>query len=132
MEELRRVLNSLNSHFTNATSEVSKLSRTWALAVVFPAFAWLIKDAVDNREMLYAIICLSLSCLIIDGVQYIYVAFRSKTLSEKVGEDPNYPPKCITCETKRTRNVTFVFVIVKFSLLVLTTMMLGIYLFLLS
>lgn len=132
MEDWQRVLRALNNHFTSATGEVSKLSRTWALAVVFPAYAWLIKGDCASREMLYAIICLSLFSLIVDGTQSIYVALRAKSLSDKVGDNIDYPSECITCETKRTRNVAFILVVLKFFVLVLTTFLLGIYLFILS
>lgn len=132
MEDWQRVLTALNKHFTNATGEVSKLSRTWALAVVFPAYAWLIKGESASREMLYSIICLSLFCLLVDGMQYVYVAFRAKSLSEKVGNNPECPSEWITCETKKTRTVSFFFVLLKFCVLIMTTFMLGVYLIFLS
>lgn len=132
MEDWQRVLTVLNKHFSNATGEVSKLSRTWALAVVFPAYAWLIKGECGFREMLYAIICLSLFCLLVDGTQYIYVAFRAKSLSEIVGMDSDYPSECVTSETRKTRTVTFIFVLLKFCVLVITSVLLGVYLCFLS
>ena len=124
IEELREeAFREINKHFAQSSGNVSKVSRTWALTIIVPALAWVIKDGTHPESVgSIFIIGLSLLSLLLDGVQYIYVAARSKHLLNEL-QNINFV-RFVSEETRKSAHVSYVMIVAKFCVLMVNTVLL--------
>ncbi len=114
----------INKHYALSTGNVSTVSRAWALTIIVPAMAWVIKDGTQPISAgAIIIIGLSLVSLLLDGIQYIYTAARCKWLMDELCKEVNFLRQ-IPEETRKTAQISFVMIVAKFCVLVINTILL--------
>ena len=126
------ILSCLDEQFSQATSNVSKVARTWSFTITMPAFAWLFTEIDKGKTLLIiCIIAISLLCLMVDCLQYFYTAASYKALYNKI--DLNIlSPENVGVATKRIQTVTYTMTVFKFISLFISTLLLLIFLFTIS
>ena len=123
-----QLLQLLSDYFTLATKNVSSISRTWSLAIVFPACTWLLKEDSDNSIILIIIVGIALLSLLIDCAQNIFVSLITKRLLDRVESDiTKADSKFVNSIMKPVHTKTFAMVIIKSVLMVIDSVLLVIY-----
>ena len=133
MEELKKyVFDELSKNFTQSTSNISTVSRTWALTIIAPCLAMFYKyDCPISIIWPLIIVGLSILCLMFDGIQYLYSASKTKKYIDGL-YDNKISLDEIPALTRQVYQTSFRFVFLKFCILLINTILLMIFVLIMS
>ena len=121
-----QVLDEISKSYTQATSNFSKVSRTWAFTIIVPVVTLYLED---KSLVVWFLIIMGLSVLtiLLDAVHYFYSAAKLKYLLDDI-YDNSVTTNGVQKKNEKMYNRLFSIIVAKFSLLVANTILLMIFL----
>ena len=131
----------LSEYFSQATKNFSQVTRTLAFTIIAATLTFFYKaeQCLSQSWIVVAIITISVLCILLDGIQYFYIAFKIKPLLKQYANTNNESDTCdkkdknekmyeknsnVKDNVEKIHNNAFTIIIAKFCMLFLSTLLL--------